>query len=70
MSAPTLQPLLPHRRWMSLSPAVLVLVLAVAFAACGGDDQPARVAAEPSAGSWRTWVLDDADAIEVAPPPA
>ena len=33
------------------------------------DGEAAAIAAEPEAGSWRTWVLDATDQIEVAPPP-
>ncbi len=53
-----------------------VLLLLGTFAACGGDDEPEAgattrpAAAEPMAGSWKTWVLPSASAIVVPPPPA
>ncbi len=46
---------------------VSCLLLAGAMAACGGDDDE-RSVAEPSIGSWRTWVVSSS-AIAVPPPP-
>ena len=52
-----------------------VLVVASVVAACGGGEgsgpaDRAAPAAEPRAGTWRTWVLPSASAIAVPPPPA
>jgi membrane-associated phospholipid phosphatase len=57
-------------------PLVLLagLLLALGPAACGGgNDDPAAgggAVAEPSAGTWKTWVLRAPDQITVPPPPA
>ncbi|HVM14375.1 MAG TPA: phosphatase PAP2 family protein [Egibacteraceae bacterium] len=50
---------------------VLLLAVALMTAACGGspassEDSPP---AEPDAGTWETWVLEDASEIAVPPPP-
>lgn len=63
------------RRWGAVAVAAL---LAVGVAACGddGDDEEAgaggaeRAAAEPTAGTWRTWVLKSPTEVRVPPPPA
>ncbi len=51
----------------------LGLALALVVGGCGNsDDGPSRVPAadaEPTAGSWKTWVLDSPADIAVAPPP-
>lgn len=61
-------------RWVAVALAVSVVA-----AACGGDDDRAgagageterRVEAEPTAGRWRTWVLNAPDEVPVPPPPA
>ncbi|HEX2117579.1 MAG TPA: hypothetical protein VHF91_00220, partial [Acidimicrobiales bacterium] len=55
-------------------PVVLALALALVAAACGGDGdgggETASQKAEPSAGTWKTWVLGAPDEIPVPPPPA
>ncbi|MBA3301125.1 MAG: hypothetical protein H0T15_04590 [Thermoleophilaceae bacterium] len=50
--------------------SVVVLSLAT-VAGCGGsDDESDRPAAEPNAGSWKTWVLESGSEVRVPPPPA
>jgi membrane-associated phospholipid phosphatase len=47
-----------------------LLAAAMVATACGSDDDAKVVAsAEPSAGSWRTWVLSSPTDIPVPPPP-
>jgi len=52
-------------------PVALLLVLTLVAAACGnGDDDAQEVQpAEPSAGTWKTWVLAAPTDIAVPPPP-
>ncbi|MGH2918273.1 MAG: phosphatase PAP2 family protein [Solirubrobacteraceae bacterium] len=58
-----------HGARMAVAGVLAALVLALA--GCGGsDDDDAGSGAEPTAGSWKTWVLTSADAVRVAPPPA
>lgn len=40
------------------------------LAGCGGAAEGSGSAAEPTAGSWKTWVLDSPTQIAVPPPPA
>lgn len=41
-----------------------------AGAGCGGsDDEADRPAAEPRAGTWKTWVLESSSQVPVVPPP-
>ncbi len=51
----------------------LLLVLTLVVGGCGdSDDGPARAPAadaEPTAGTWKPWVLDSPSQIAVAPPP-
>jgi hypothetical protein len=75
MTLPT--PTAPRpRRWTALA---LAASLALGAAACGddGDDGGAEasgaertVEAEPTAGTWRTWVLKSPTEVRVPPPPA
>ncbi len=58
-----------HIRHSALA-AMAALVLAALLGGCGsGDDKPSTAAAEPSAGTWKTWVLSSPDQIPVPPPP-
>ena len=62
--------------------AALAMVLGLSAAACSGsgddleagevapDASPAALVAEPSAGTWKTWVLTAPDQFAVPPPPA
>lgn len=75
---------LSHRRGGPSSrvrPAALLVVLAVTAGACGGGGESTSggpttaagvraVEAEPTAGTWKTWVLEAPDQIPVPPPPA
>jgi len=67
-----------RRRWSTVLAAVVALALAAS--GCSKADRPSATApepvragvdrAEPTAGTWRTWVLTAADQIPVPPPPA
>jgi len=64
---------MPGRRDHPTAHGALALVASVALlvaGGCGGGDAPAGQRTEPSAGSWRTWVLSSPDQIPVPPPPA
>lgn len=54
--------------------AIAVAVAAVGAACSSGSPSPAKgvvsIAAEPKAGTWKTWVLASPDQIKVPPPPA
>ena len=59
---------------MKLSRTLLALVgvlaLGAGVAACGdSDDEPARSGAEPTAGTWKPWVLSSPSQIRVPAPP-
>ena len=63
---------LPQRLSRQLAPVLAAcLALATAMTACGdGDeDREARLSAEPTAGTWHTWVLASAGDVPVPPPP-
>ncbi len=51
--------------------AALMVVIALGLAAgCGGsDDGDERPGAEPTAGEWKTWVLESGSEVSVPPPP-
>lgn len=59
------------RRQRTLLVAVVsALDVASSLAACGGsDDDGTPQGAEPTAGSWKTWVLSAPEQIRVPPPP-
>ena len=68
-----------HGRWRSLLAAVAVLALAASACSPVDRTRPATspgtkaagvTRAEPSAGTWRTWVLGSPGQIPVPPPPA
>ncbi|MGH9267077.1 MAG: hypothetical protein ACRD0D_02760, partial [Acidimicrobiales bacterium] len=51
--------------------AVAAVILCTAMAACGDrNDDEARPRAEPTAGTWHTWILANPASVTVAPPPA
>jgi membrane-associated phospholipid phosphatase len=55
------------RSWRPLAACVLV---SATLAACGdGDGSQSGLKAEPTAGSWRPWVLTSAAEVPVPPPP-
>ena len=61
------------RRWRATAVGMACLALSSVMVACGddGDDAMAAVVRrEPTAGSWKTWVLSSASEIEVPAPPA
>lgn len=48
-----------------------VLALAALLSACGGGDDDSKASdTEPSAGTWKPWVLSSAAEVAVAPPPS
>ena len=50
--------------------AVMAALALVVAAGCGGsDDGGERPAAEPTAGEWKTWVLESGSEVSVPPPP-
>jgi membrane-associated phospholipid phosphatase len=53
---------------------VVTVALGLVAAACGGgggdSDQAGEQQAEPTAGTWKTWVLSSPNEIPVPPPPA
>jgi len=54
------------------TPAWLLAALAAVVLATGcggGDDAPDPLAAEPTAGDWRPWVIESGAEIDVPPPP-
>src|SRR5690349_15380594 len=54
------------KHWISLVVAATLLLVA-----CGNDEHKATTpGAEPTAGSWQTWVLSNASEIAVPAPPA
>lgn len=55
---------------MTRSVALALTVVAMAVAGCGGSDGAEQTGAEPSAGSWKPWVLSSGSEIRVPPPPA
>lgn len=56
-----------RRSWVT----AMALVVGVPLAGCGGtSDTMSSPGAEPTAGTWHTWVLQAAGAIAVAAPPA
>lgn len=61
-------------RWRVTAVGVVCLALSSAIVACGddgGDEAMAAVThAEPSAGTWKTWILASGREIEVPAPPA
>ncbi len=61
-----------HRVWALAAVLALVVVAVGLFASLRGDSGEASeaLAAEPTAGEWRPWVLDSGSEIRVPPPPA
>ena len=58
----------PPRR--SIIALVAILAITPVLAGCGdSDDDTGARGAEPTAGTWKPWVLSSADEIKVAPPP-
>jgi len=47
-----------------------MLALAVLAGGCGGDDDSGAPGSEPTAGTWRTWVLSSPEQVAVPAPPA
>lgn len=59
-----------HTTRASLIALIAILALAPALTGCGdSDDKDGAKGAEPTAGTWKPWVLSSADEISVAPPP-
>lgn len=59
-----------HQIRRSVLAAMAVLLLTVLLGGCGSkDDEASTATAEPSAGTWKTWVLTSPDQIPVSPPP-
>ncbi len=52
-------------------PAALAAIAAVVLASgCGGaDGAPDALAPEPTAGDWRSWVIESGAEVDVPPPP-
>jgi len=50
--------------------AAALTAAVLGLSGCGGDDAPADSRAEPSAGTWKTWVLPDPGRVSVPPPAA
>ncbi|MGQ0521342.1 MAG: phosphatase PAP2 family protein [Actinomycetota bacterium] len=69
----------PSRRSRARAALALAVALALVAGACGSDDDEdattgtttaGAATREPTAGTWKTWVLTSPDEIEVPPPPA
>ena len=62
---------MPHTRWRTV--VVLTITLGLVAAGCGdgdSDEEASGRKAEPTAGTWKPWLLSSPSEIPVPPPPA